>query len=130
MKVTGRRGVDLHEQWDGNPRAYLGIVVPNFPNFFLLYGPNTNIVVNGSIIYFSECEVHYVMQCLRHLLDTKAKAIDCLPAVHDAYNVSNRRGQPADGVGCFEREQLVQERLGPRRPELALQLARVLAADP
>ena len=86
MKVTGRHGVDLHEQWDGNARAYLGIVVPNFPNFFLLYGPNTNIVVNGSIIYFSECEVHYVMQCLHHVLATKARAIDCLPAVHDAYN--------------------------------------------
>ncbi|MGZ4771939.1 MAG: flavin-containing monooxygenase, partial [Ilumatobacteraceae bacterium] len=86
MKVTGRHGVDLHEQWDGNARAYLGIVVPNFPNFFLLYGPNTNIVVNGSIIYFSECEVHYVMQCLRHLLATNARAIECRPAVHDAYN--------------------------------------------
>ena len=85
-KVTGRNGVDLHEQWDGNARAYLGIVVPNFPNFFLLYGPNTNIVVNGSIIYFSECEVHYVMQCLHHVLTTKARAIDCRPAVHDAYN--------------------------------------------
>ena len=86
MRVTGRGGVDLHEQWDGNARAYLGIVAPNFPNFFMLYGPNTNIVVNGSIIYFSECEVHYVMQCLRHILRTQARAIDCLPEVHDRYN--------------------------------------------
>ena len=86
MRVVGRRGVDLHAQWDGNARAYLGIVVPNFPNFFMLYGPNTNIVVNGSIIYFSECEVHYVMQCLRHVLTANVRAIDCLPTVHDAYN--------------------------------------------
>ena len=86
MRVTGRGGIDLHEQWDGNARAYLGIVAPNFPNFFMLYGPNTNIVVNGSIIYFSECEVHYVLQCLRHVLATQARAIDCLPAVHDRYN--------------------------------------------
>jgi 4-hydroxyacetophenone monooxygenase len=87
MRVTGRRGVDLHEQWDGNARAYLGIVAPNFPNFFMLYGPNTNIVVNGSIIYFSECEVHYVMQCLHHILSTATRAIDCRPEVHDRYNV-------------------------------------------
>jgi 4-hydroxyacetophenone monooxygenase len=86
MRVIGRGGVDLHEQWDGNARAYLGIVAPNFPNFFMLYGPNTNIVVNGSIIYFSECEVHYVLQCLRHVLESKARAIDCLPEVHDRYN--------------------------------------------
>ena len=86
MRVIGRNGVDLHQQWDGNARAYLGIVAPNFPNFFMLYGPNTNIVVNGSIIYFSECEVHYVMQCLQHILATRARAIDCLPEVHDRYN--------------------------------------------
>ncbi|HEY0521392.1 MAG TPA: hypothetical protein VGC84_18015, partial [Ilumatobacteraceae bacterium] len=86
MKVIGRGGTDLHEQWNGNARAYLGIVAPNFPNFFMLYGPNTNIVVNGSIIYFSECEVHYVLQCLHHLLATQARAMDCRAEVHDRYN--------------------------------------------
>ncbi|MEM1333934.1 MAG: NAD(P)/FAD-dependent oxidoreductase [Actinomycetota bacterium] len=53
MRVTGSSGVDLHEVWDGDARAYLGVMHPGFPNFFLTYGPNTNIVVNGSIIYFS-----------------------------------------------------------------------------
>src|SRR5205814_9771081 len=47
MKVVGRGGVDLHSHWDGDARAYLGITIPGFPNFFVLYGPNTNIVVNG-----------------------------------------------------------------------------------
>jgi 4-hydroxyacetophenone monooxygenase len=86
MHVSGRGGVELHDQWDGNARAYLGIVTPNFPNFFMLYGPNTNIVVNGSIIYFSECEVHYVLQCVRHLLESGTRAIDCRLEVHDRYN--------------------------------------------
>ncbi|HEX6032153.1 MAG TPA: NAD(P)/FAD-dependent oxidoreductase [Tepidiformaceae bacterium] len=88
MKVKGRNGVDLHEQWSGDARAYLGITVPNFPNFFCLYGPNTNIVVNGSIIYFSECEVQYVMGCLRSLLENGHRALDCKREVHDAYNDS------------------------------------------
>ena len=61
MKVRGRGGVDLHEQWDGDARAYLGITIPDFPNLFCLYGPNTNIVINGSIIYFSECGVRYIL---------------------------------------------------------------------
>jgi 4-hydroxyacetophenone monooxygenase len=86
MKVVGRGKVDLHEQWNGDARAYLGIVVPNFPNFYCLYGPNTNIVVNGSIIYFSECEVHYVMECVRLMLSTGAASLDPLMEVHDAYN--------------------------------------------
>ncbi|MCU1374559.1 MAG: hapE, partial [Actinomycetia bacterium] len=56
MRVAGTGGIDLHQRWAGDARAYLGITVPDFPNLFLMYGPNTNIVINGSIIYFSECE--------------------------------------------------------------------------
>lgn len=86
IKVVGRGGTDLHHRWDGDARAYLGITVPTFPNFFLLYGPNTNIVVNGSIIWFSECEVRYVMDYLRVLFSENLRALDCRPEVHDAYN--------------------------------------------
>ena len=43
------------------------MTVPNFPNFFMMYGPNTNIVVNGTIIFFSECEVRYILGCLKLL---------------------------------------------------------------
>lgn len=100
MKVVGRRGVDLHHRWDGDARAYLGVTVPGFPNFFLLYGPNTNIVVNGSIIWFSECEVRYVMDALKTLLVTGSRALDCRPDVHDAYNaeVDAENGRMAWGV--------------------------------
>jgi 4-hydroxyacetophenone monooxygenase len=86
MQVTGRHGVDINEQWAGDANAYLGVTVPNFPNFFLLYGPNTNIVVNGSIIFFSECEVNYVMGCLQMLIEEGRPALDVKRSVHDAYN--------------------------------------------
>ena len=59
MTVKGRGGQDLHEMWDGDGRAYKGVTVPGFPNLYLMYGPNTNIVVNASIIFFSESEAHY-----------------------------------------------------------------------
>ncbi|MBA2281059.1 MAG: NAD(P)-binding protein [Acidimicrobiia bacterium] len=86
MRITGRGGVDLHERWGGDARAYLGIVVPEFPNLFLLYGPNTNIVINGSIIYFSECEAHFIAESVRLLLAGGHAAMACRPEVHDAYN--------------------------------------------
>ena len=86
MTVTGRNGVNLHDQWDGDARAYLGIVAPNFPNFFFLYGPNTNIVINGSIMYFSECEVHYVTQCLKYIFENQLSSLDVKADVHDEYN--------------------------------------------
>ncbi len=95
MRVVGRDGVDLHDQWDGTARAYLGVTVPNMPNFFCMYGPNTNIVINGSIIYFSECETRYLVDCMRLLLAGGHRSLTVRSEVHDAYNeavaAENRR---------------------------------------
>ncbi len=85
MQVRGRDGADLHERWAEDPHAYLGITVPGFPNLFCLYGPNTNLVANGSIIFFSECEVRYTLGCLRLLLETGHQWLDCKPDVYEAY---------------------------------------------
>jgi 4-hydroxyacetophenone monooxygenase len=86
MQVKGKGGADLQAQWNGDARAYLGITVPNFPNLFCLYGPNTNIVVNGSIVFFSECEVRYILSCIKLLLEQDHAALDCRKSVHDAFN--------------------------------------------
>jgi 4-hydroxyacetophenone monooxygenase len=95
MTVTGRDGVDLHDQWQDEARAYLGVTIPGFPNLFCLYGPNTNIVINGSIIYFSECGVRYILGLLGLLLETGHRALDVRKDVHDEFNAQvdaeNRR---------------------------------------
>ena len=49
------------------------MTMPGFPNFFTIYGPNTNIVVNGSIIFFSEASVRYIVSCLKLLAETGAR---------------------------------------------------------
>jgi 4-hydroxyacetophenone monooxygenase len=86
MRVTGVGGRDLHEQWKGDARAYLGVTIPGFPNLFCLYGPNTNIVINGSIIYFSECGVRMILGLLRQVLESGADAIHVRQDVHDEFN--------------------------------------------
>jgi 4-hydroxyacetophenone monooxygenase len=86
MKIYGRSGRELHDHWAGDARAYLGITVPGYPNLFCMYGPNTNIVVNGSIIFFSECEMRYILGCLRLLLTSGREVLDCRGDVHDRFN--------------------------------------------
>ncbi len=86
MTVYGPDGVELHDAWAGEPRAYLGVTVPRYPNLFLLYGPNTNIVLNGSIIYFSECGMRYIAGLLRLVLDSGAAGVSVRPDVHDEFN--------------------------------------------
>lgn len=85
MRVTGRGGVDLHEMWDGEPRAYLGISIPRFPGLYCLYGPNTNLVgQGGSIVYFAECAVSYVLDAVRLQITTGVPEVR--QDAHDSYN--------------------------------------------
>ena len=43
-------------------------------------------MINGSIIYFSECETHYILESIRLLLERGHGTMECRPDVHDAYN--------------------------------------------
>jgi len=87
MDIRGRGGAVLRELWgQDDPRAYLGITLPRFPNLFLLYGPNTNLGHGGSIIFHVECQLRYTMQCLRELIENRWSSIECRQDVHDAYN--------------------------------------------
>ena len=128
MQVTGRAGIDLHEQWNGDARAYLGITVPGFPNLFCLYGPNTNIVVNGSIVYFSECGVRYILGCLGMLFVQRPADVRGPQGHPRRVQRARRHREPGDGVGLVRCQQLVQELAWPCRAELAVHAARVLAA--
>ena len=86
MRITGRDS-DLHEVWgEDDARAYLGMAVPGFPNFFTLYGPNTNLGHGGSVVYHTELQFRYVMGMLRAMLDRDLAAVEVRRDVHDDYN--------------------------------------------
>jgi len=112
MRVTGRGGIDLHEQWNGDARAYLGITVPGFPNLFCLYGPNTNIVINGSIVYFSECGVRYILGCIRLLLEGRHAALDVRKDVHDEFNEAVDAENRNMAWGCSDVNSWYKNELG------------------
>ena len=62
---SGRGGRSLAQAWaEDNPRAYLGITVADFPNMFILYGPNTNLGHGGSAILHAECQVRYITRSI------------------------------------------------------------------
>ncbi|MGH3426818.1 MAG: flavin-containing monooxygenase, partial [Mycobacteriales bacterium] len=66
IRVLGKQGMDLHKEWRKGAEAYLGMAVPSFPNFFLVHGPNT-ILGHNSNIFMIECQIRYIMNCLRML---------------------------------------------------------------
>lgn len=66
IDVAGEGGVRLRDVWRDGAYAYLGMAVPGFPNFFMLYGPNTNVGSN-SVIFVLEAQARYVLRALRYL---------------------------------------------------------------
>jgi cation diffusion facilitator CzcD-associated flavoprotein CzcO len=85
VEVIGADGRRLHDAWNGVPEAYLGICVAGFPNLFMLYGPNTNLGHN-SIVFMLECQVHYVMKCLKRMRRRGGRSIAVSDDAMDRFN--------------------------------------------
>jgi cation diffusion facilitator CzcD-associated flavoprotein CzcO len=66
MQIFGRNGVSLADFWARRPCAYLAISMPDFPNFFMLNGPN-GPVGNFSLIEIAEHQWHYISRLIDRL---------------------------------------------------------------
>ena len=85
MQVRGRGGRDLHAQWARGASAYLGMAVSGFPNFFVLYGPNTN-VGSGSIIFMLEQQHNFIVKLLQQRQRQQWRSVEVTEAAQSAYS--------------------------------------------
>lgn len=101
MRIVGREGVDLREAWRDGAEAHLGITVSGFPNFFILYGPNTNLGHN-SIVYMLERQTDYVLSAIRHVGTYGRGWVDVRPDAQQRYNeeLQQRLGGTVWESGC------------------------------
>jgi 4-hydroxyacetophenone monooxygenase len=84
LNISGRDGKNLREAWgNDNPTAFLGLTVPDFPNFFCMLGPNSGPAHGGSVIFQSECQSRYISACLADMIEHDVTAIDVRPEVLD-----------------------------------------------
>jgi cation diffusion facilitator CzcD-associated flavoprotein CzcO len=85
LDVENAEGKSLREAWGASPRAYRGVAVSEFPNLFMLYGPNTNLGHN-SIIFMLERQTEYVRRQVKRLLDEDISALSISPEAETAFN--------------------------------------------
>lgn len=86
LNIEGEEGMPLAETWkDDDPKAYLGITVPGFPNFFNLVGPNSAPAHGGSVLFQAECQARYILSCIKTLRKVGASALALKPAVLDEH---------------------------------------------
>ncbi|WP_020109200.1 NAD(P)/FAD-dependent oxidoreductase [Nocardia sp. 348MFTsu5.1] len=88
INVVGRGGNKLADLWKNgeDPRAYLGIQVPGFPNLFVTAGPNAAPNHGAGHNVTSEEHVHYIIECLQYLVENDYSSMDVRQEAHDTYN--------------------------------------------
>lgn len=104
MQITGLDGRTLKDTWKDGAEAYLGLTVNGFPNFFMLYGPNTNLGHN-SIVYMIESQVNYILDALRTTLKNNLLFTNIRAEIQHEFNqniqekMKKRCGRKAVPVG-------------------------------
>lgn len=88
-RYSGIDGRDLHDSWDegDGPRAYLGLMVPGFPNLFMLYGPNSQPLSGGTgLPQWYMVWASYAGQCMMRMIERGATRVDVTSEACDRYN--------------------------------------------
>lgn len=87
LQIVGRDGRNLGEEWGAeDPRAYLGVTVPGYPNFFLTTGPNSAPNHAGGQNIVSETQVHYIIECLDAMVARGAQTMEPSEQAFTAFN--------------------------------------------
>ncbi len=86
FEARGRSGQTLTERWGDNASAYLGTAIPDFPNLFMLYGPNTQPGHGGSLLFVIERQMHYIMDMLKQMCEQGLSDVEIRSDVHAQYN--------------------------------------------
>jgi cyclohexanone monooxygenase len=78
IEVVGEGGVRLRDTWADGAHAYLGMAVAGYPNFFMLYGPNTNVGSN-SVIFILEAQARYIVRALKYMRRRRKRYVAVKP---------------------------------------------------
>ncbi|MDZ4826387.1 MAG: NAD(P)/FAD-dependent oxidoreductase [Actinomycetota bacterium] len=87
MHVVGRHGARLDEAWAKRPNAYLSVSIPDFPNLFMLNGPN-GPVGNFSLIEVAELQFGYIMALVECIRSGECREISATHAAMDEHEAA------------------------------------------
>lgn len=86
LDIIGRANRNIQDEWgEEDPMAYLGLTIPNFPNYFHILGPNSAPNHGAGVNLVAETQVNYIIECLDHMLESGAVALEPTADAHDAF---------------------------------------------
>ena len=101
VKIIGLNDKDLDDVWKNGAEAYKGVMVPEFPNFFMCYGPNTN-TGHVSIIFMIESQIKFIIKSLKYMKKRNLKHIDVKQKAMTEYNsfIQKKLSTTVWAAGC------------------------------
>ncbi|KAF7930611.1 uncharacterized protein EAE98_005011 [Botrytis deweyae] len=92
LSVMGRQGISLQHVWKerGGPQAYMGTGIDQFPNFFMIMGPNT-FVGHTSVIMSIENNVQYILKMIAPILQGHVSCLEPKPEAVEKWVQDIRR---------------------------------------
>lgn len=101
MEFLGRNGLSIDDAWKEKITAYRSLMIPEFPNFFLMLGPNSPIG-NYSVISMSEIQADYCINLIKLWQDEKLKEIEVKPEAIQSWRalLKSKMGHTVWASGC------------------------------
>jgi cation diffusion facilitator CzcD-associated flavoprotein CzcO len=83
FRITGERGLDIKDQWADGPEAMFGVMAPNFPNFFMIFGPNTAGI---PLVSYYEAQAKFAAKTIKKIAGGRARRVTVREGFHRYYN--------------------------------------------
>lgn len=131
-RTVGENGIVLREQWEGGADAFLGVMTPNFPNFFMIFGPNTSGI---PLVTYYEAQARFAAKVIKKLAAGKARKVTvkaiCTASTTDAPAPSRQDGvdRGAELLPRHQRKIISQWPYSPTSYIIGLRLARWFGID-
>jgi len=75
LNLVGKKNIKLKHLWSKSPKTYLGLMIPNFPNLFIIQGPGSPSVLTNVPVQIEQ-HVEWITNCLNFLNKKNKKTIE------------------------------------------------------
>jgi len=100
-RVRAADGRTMREHWDGSMKSYLGTTVAEFPNLFLIIGPNTGLG-HSSMIFMIESQANYVVDALKTMAARNIASVSVRPEAMAGFDeeMQHKLSRTVWSTGC------------------------------
>lgn len=87
LEIVGAQGHRIQVDWgEDDPRSYLGVMAPGYPNFFLILGPNSAPNHAAGVNMVMEAQINWMIETLDLMVAEGAHRVEPTMAAYEQWN--------------------------------------------